>query len=95
MIVSNQVQNTMNQKLIETVFEWHSGLGGFPMGGIGGDYHVPKQIRADFGKRAFLHGKRDDIGWTDVIQIGLVEFGYSWIIYDKNGQLGIRVAQGV
>ena len=85
----------MNQQLVETLRHLHAGVSGFPIGRVGRNHHIAKKIRRNAGERALLHGKRDDVGRACMVQIGQVEFRNLGVIHDQNGQLGIRIAQGV
>lgn len=94
-VISKQMQNTMNHEFRQTILHGHAGRQAFFRCCFQGNDNIPQQFRIDFGKCPLPHGKRDDIGGSFPLKIVLVQNSDLGIIKEKNGKFAIRTAQGV
>lgn len=95
MIKAYQMKNSMDQELVEAHAQLHAGVDSFSMSRVCGNHHITQNLRRDVAKFSLLHGEGYDIGRSSVVQVGLIQFGNPDVIHDQNGQLGVRIVQGV
>ena len=95
MIITEEVQNAMHQKLIESLFCCQVGLTPLSGAGIHGDDHITQKVGIDITMFTFAHGKGNDIRGPLMMQIGLIEHCDAHVIHKDHGEFGVRRAQGV
>ena|GEM_PF-2861437 len=93
MIIAEKVYDAMNQKLVDPSFHIDPcGIRFFSRRFKTND-NVAHQVGIDFGKGAFAHRKRNDVGRSGSIQIRLVQPSDFILADKKNGELAVRTCQ--
>jgi len=84
MVESEQVQDTVNQKLIKPGFCRHSCLLSFPGRRVKRNDYIAQEPRSDIAEGALLHGESHDIGGTGPIQVRPVQLCHFLIGYNED-----------
>ncbi len=95
MVITEQVQDTMDQQLVETLIYAEARRPPLPCTGIHGDDHITQQMGINVSMGPLAHGKCNDVGGSLALQIIPVELSDALIIHYQDGQLRFRRAQGV
>ena len=94
MVIAEKMQDSVNQKFIESALDAQAEILRFFSSSICGYYHVAQKMGGDMGKFTLTHGKGNDVCWTLAIEISVIEFCDLRIIHDKDGNFTIRTVQG-
>jgi hypothetical protein len=57
MVITSQVENTVQEKKDQPGIKCHSSFLGFPQGGVGGYHHVAEDLGIQLTERPLVHGK--------------------------------------
>jgi hypothetical protein len=82
-IVTQKMQNTMNEQLCKTLLQGDAHVPGFPESGISGNDHVAQKARRDSGEFTLGHGKGDDVGGAFPSQVLLIVTGDFAVVGDQ------------
>lgn len=95
MVISENMQNAVNQQLIKAIFHRYAGLLRLLGTSVCRNYDVAQQVRINIPKFTLAHGKGDDIGGPAMIQIRMVHLCDAGIIHDQYRELTLTAVQGV
>lgn len=85
----------MDQQFEKSLLRFDSRGNRFLLGGLSGNHNISQEFGCNILKCVGSHWKCNNIGGSFTIQIDPVQFSDTKIIYNQNGKLAIRGAQGV
>lgn len=95
MVISDQMQHAVNQKLYQTLSKRDAGKFSFFFRRIRRNNDISQQKRRHLCIRAFLHSKGNHIGRSFMLQVFPV-YGFNLgVIDDQNRYFMVRIAQVV
>ncbi len=94
-IIAEDMEDTVDQQLIETPINGHSGVFGFSGASIHRYHDISQQVWIEAPMLSLLHGKGDDVGWTCVVQVRPVNLFNSRVIHNQDGEFALMAIQGV
>jgi hypothetical protein len=88
------MQDTMEQQEIQFTFKRILRLTGITRGGFCRDNHITEQIGLDAAALTFLHGKRNNVGGSILVQVVAINLLDSSIINNQNRKMSLRTCRG-
>lgn len=89
MIVAQQVQSTMDQKVRQLCGQAVLMGEGLALGGLGSNDNIPQKLGMQVGKCPFTHGKRQHVGGTVESTVLGVEPLHAGVIDNEHAQLTV------